>query len=273
MPRCPLWDDCPAKREPKTARGMFKHLIGTKPYGGHELPPEEAQKLVDEVFSPNNVVVNTTEKRISHNNCKTYTEKLKRKYEEAVEKNKGVDDVYYCATPGYITPRSLDFNKNYAFCEVGKVRSKDYGYLEYRIEALIIKLAKQRGWIMPIVGKEWELVDAERNFAETPSPRKPDLVAYDKNEQSYVIIEIKENNLPSSINKANSELNVYPGLLANEIDFANHVYGKQVKNVKVRGYMLLPNAPTIVTRYGVITFDISNGLSEDLRFSVVKEPE
>jgi len=210
--------------------------------------------------------------KVARHHCETYTQKLKVMYNIAAEKNKGLEDVYYCATPGYITARSLDYSKNNAFCEVGNMRKTKYEYNENRIQALLVKKAKQNSWMLPIEGKEWELLDAERNFANTSAPKKPDLIAYNKKDASYVVLELKENNKQTSIESAISELNKYLVLLDNEIECANHVYGKNVKKGNVHGFILMPQAPD-VPRFGVVTFDNLNDLSDKTKFHIIKEPD
>lgn len=165
----------------------------------------------------------------------TYSQKLHKNYIRAQQSNQEEGDIYYCATPSDITQRSLDLSNRYVFCANTGEGNSDRP--EYRLQAYLIKKAKANKWILPIPGKDWVLIDAERNFAGTKGNRKPDLIAYSQQENSYIILELK---IGRTLAVAKRELVKYHGLLLKELVGANTVYGKNVPAQNIKCYLVWP---------------------------------
>lgn len=206
---------------------------------------------------------------------KTYTEILKNNYQKAKELNKKSIDKYFCATSkkGKITPRTLELDSTSVFCEKER-RKTSKASPEYQLQAFLVKTAKNNNWILPIDGKNWELIDAERNFAKEKSPKKFDLLAYSKKDNDYIILELKKDR---NLGTAVEELKKYIEMLTKEISGANEVYQKNGN--KVRGYVVYPN--TVGNRrdkgceFGIIEYPSGNILenikNNKIKFTIYKE--
>lgn len=173
---------------------------------------------------------------------KTFTDNLKQNYEKACIKNKNQQEFYYCATSSGTTERILDLDSKFVFCKPCSNESKNNEIKEYKLAAFMVREAlKDPNNFLPIKGKKWRLLDAERNFAkedlsEVGKGQRLDLLAYDEQEQSYIVLELK---IERSLKKADAELLQYTNTLQNHMEEANKLYSLNAKNVE--GYIVWPS--------------------------------
>lgn len=169
----------------------------------------------------------------------TYSEKLHTNYISAqqLNNNSTEENIYYCATPNGITARSLDLSSPYVFC--ANTGEGNGNKPEYRLQAYLVKKAKANNWILPIPGKDWVLIDTERNFAKTTGHKKPDLIAYSQQENAYIILELKKER-NGNRERGKDELIKYHALLSKEREGANTVYGKNVPAQNIKSYLVWP---------------------------------
>jgi len=211
----------------------------------------------------------------------TFTDELRNQYDAASKANKGQTGIYHCATPKGLTPRNLDLSSEYVFCDI---RHKDNPpkknkIFESRLAAfLITKALENKNLLLPIKGKEWKLLDAERNFAsadlsEEGKGKRLDILAYEAKTNSYIVIELK---VGRRFTEAKNELERYTDTIKNHIGAANSVYSVEASNVK--GYIVWKSTPgkprEIDNQWGLIEYD-EVVLKEDvdkLDFSIITEP-
>ena len=173
----------------------------------------------------------------------TFTEKLKKKYVTACDKNNEQAKYYYCASSTKITPRILNLKHDYVFCDKKheKKTDKKNEILEYKLAAFLVKKAlENENWLLPIKGKEWRLLDAERNFAREDvseenkdNGKRLDILAYEEKTKSYIVLELKINR---AFAKANKELKCYTDTINKWKSYANDVYSVEAENIK--GYIV-----------------------------------
>ena len=224
---------------------------------------------------------------IIHN---TFSDKAKRHYENARESNKGQYQFYHCSTSVKVTRRCLDLKCSYVFCEKCKLEPKKNVIMESRLQAYLVKKALMAdvegyNWLLPINDakkKVWRLLDAKRNFAaadldkENGGGKRLDILAYEAETNSFVVLELKANN---DIPKAKLELARYTATIRKNLVQANGFYSVNAKSVK--GYIVCTAAewPAVETRdtedifpWGLIEYkkecldDIEN-----IKFKVIKE--
>lgn len=156
-----------------------------------------------------------------------------------IKNEKSEDSKYYLVSKENEAERNLDLDSEYVFCMNPETKKKKNNLSEYRFQAYMIKKAKMNKSKLPISGKNWVLIDAERNFSGKGAYRKPDLIAYEKESNSYVILELK----PKRILKlALSELQSQRIRLANEIIGANTVYNRNVERENIQCFLVWPAA-------------------------------
>ena len=230
---------------------------------------------------PNGMQYNNKQSNIM---SKTFTEELIKRYEIACTENKGQAEYYCCVSSnGKIIPRSLKLDSKYVFCNVKyeKEKSKNNVILEYKLAAFLIKKAlEDENWLLPIKGKKWRLLDAERNFADVDiseenkgKGKRLDILAYEEETKSYIVIELKVNR---AFTTADNELRCYTDTIEKMMNEANNVYSVKAENVK--GYIVW-NAPKgnrnpIDNQWGMIEYDIDvlkDGV-EKLEFLIKTEP-
>jgi hypothetical protein len=195
---------------------------------------------------------------------KTFSKRLHKRYKDACVKNndKETGDFYHCATQGDVTARYLDLKQPYVFC--AKRTNKEGNRQEYRAQAYMIRQAKANNWQLQIKDEEgknvdWILLDAERNFAGKGAHKKLDLLAYSETKKAYIVLELKKDR--NALPKAQVELGTYIQRMKDEVSGANIVYGKNVANDKVFGYLIAPETPSGYNKnndafgFGVILFD------------------
>ncbi|MBP2657111.1 MAG: hypothetical protein H6Q69_143 [Firmicutes bacterium] len=211
---------------------------------------------------------------------KTFTNKAKKRYEKSCEANKGQNEFYYCATSTGVTKRNLDLNSEYVFCQSCPEESKNNTIKEYKLQAFMIKTAlKEAKHLLPIKGKEWVFLDAERNFAkddlsEVGNGRRLDILAYDESSMTYIVLELKSKRDSTSDDVADRELLRYVSTIENHIEKANEFYSANAQNVK--GYIVWPsnkNPEKNDKPWGLIEYE-ENFLDdiENLNFKLIKEP-
>ena len=215
---------------------------------------------------------------------KTFTEKLRKKYLTACDKNKGQEEYYHCASSTKIIPRILNLKHDYVFCDKKHETKtgKKNEILEYKLAAFLVKKASEdENWLLPIKFKEWRLLDAERNFADADiseenkgKGKRLDILAYEEKTKSYIILELK---ISRALTKADEELKCYTNTIKKWIDDANNVYSVNAENIK--GYIVW-NAPNgerkkIENQWGIIEYDIEflKNDVEKLEFSIKTEPK
>ena len=155
------------------------------------------------------------------------SDKGKEQYAKAREMNQERSDFYCCATPERITKRSLKLQSRYVFTT--KINDIDPEPIpsnqdrkEYRLQACIIKKAKENSWLLPFPSdsnKKWILIDAERNFADADKidvgeGKKLDLLGYEAETKTYIVLELKANR---DFAKANKELAQYTSTVEENI--------------------------------------------------------
>ena len=216
----------------------------------------------------------------------TFNEELKQLYDTVCNKNKEQIEIkrYYCASSsGAITPRNLELTNDYVFCDIKHKdnKPKKNSIKEYKLEAFMIKKSlENKNWLLPIKGKEWKLLDAERTFtkeelSEKGRGQRLDILAYEEKTKSYIVLELKANENKRDLSKANKELECYTNTLKTHIKEANMVYSVEAENVK--GYIVW-NAPrrkpqNNETKWGLIEYNIDtlNNDVDNLEFSIIKE--
>ena len=215
----------------------------------------------------------------------------KKEYNDAYGKNKGQTEVYHCATAKYITKRYLDLHSQYPFCEKQPDAKKKNKIIEYKIEALMAKKAlSNEDWLLPIDSKKWRLLDAERNFAKADLAEKGkgqrlDILAYETDTKSFVVLELKApgDKQPEKIACAETELKTYTGAIRKHRVAANKFYSMaedrlEIEATQVKGYIVCSSGEAVdnkQTPWGIITYDgalVKNEIGK-LKFSVVKEPD
>lgn len=221
---------------------------------------------------------------------KTFTKKLKEHYEEAREKNKAPSNVYYCATSKEEpSPRCLDLQSEYVFCVLEdkkeNLTNKSNSIAEYRLQASLVKKAKTDSeWLLPIQGKKWTLLDAERNFAGDDlsiegKGKRLDILAYEAETKAYIVLELK---VKRAFKKAKQEVLSYTSTIRENLDMANLCYSVDAKNVQ--GYILWnalswpprKTSQTIDNPWGLIEYDeafLAKDKIENISFEIVKEPD
>lgn len=191
----------------------------------------------------------------------TFSEKAKEFYEEACKQNKTQyqHQHYYCSRADGLTKRCLDLKCAYVFCQECKPEPKKNVIKEYKLQAYLVKKAlmadaKGINWLLPINDakkKGWRLLDAERNFAdedlnkEDGSGKRLDILAYEADTNSFVVLELK---VERAISKAKRELARYTAAIRDNLGEANDFYS--VKAQSVKGYIVCPAAewPAVETR-------------------------
>jgi len=214
---------------------------------------------------------------------KTFTEELIKKYEIACSENKGQAKYYYCASSTKIIPRILNLKHDYVFCDKKHENKTDKknNIWEYKLAAFLVKKAlEDENWLLPIKGKKWKLLDAERNFADADiseenkgKGKRLDILAYEEETKSYIVMELKVNR---AFTTADNELRCYTDTIEKMMNEANNVYS--VKSENVKGYIVW-NAPKgnrnpIDNQWGMIEYDI-DVLKDDvekLEFLIKTEP-
>ena len=217
--------------------------------------------------------------------------KAKEKYNEAYEKNKRQSEIYHCATSRRITCRNLDLKSEYPFCEQSPDKKKANTINEYKIEAFMAKKAlSDAGWLLPIDQKKWRLLDAERNFAkadlnESDKGQRLDILAYEADTNSFVVLELKApgDKQPEKIERAETELETYTGVIRNCLKDANDFYSMpdddlNIAATQVKGYIVCAAGEAVndkKTRWGIITYEgelVENDI-ESITFKIVKDPD
>lgn len=208
---------------------------------------------------------------------KTFTEKAKKNYEKACDENKGQHKFYFCATSGATTKRTLDLNSPYVFCTRWPEKNKNNEIKEYKLAAFMVREAlKETNYLLPIEGKEWVLLDAERKFAkddlsEVGDGQRLDLLAYEKKTKTYIVLELK---ISRALAKADRELSRYTSTIEKHIKIINEFYSVDAENVK--GYIVWPSNPNPSKNdkpWGLIEYN-SEKLEdiENLKFDLIKDP-
>lgn len=214
----------------------------------------------------------------------TFTDDLKEEYEKACESNKGQHQYYFCATSERTTARILNLNHPFVFCnrDYEQMEGKNNNLKEYKLAAYIVKEAlKDQNGLLPIKGKRWKLLDAERKFAKADlckrgDGQRLDLLAYDEDEQCYIVLELKvERDLMKKSNGAHSELLEYTGTMENNRTEANTIYSVEAQ--KVKGYIVWPGVkkPKKYDKpWGLIEYDKAklDDNIETLTFAIIREP-
>ena len=216
----------------------------------------------------------------------TFTEKLRSKYIEARASNCEQKDasVYHCATSDGITKRSLNLKSAYVFCvpidDISENKPKKNVILEYMVQALLVKEALGNGELfLPIAGKKWRLLDAERNFAGDDlsaegKGKRLDLLAYEAETETYIVLELK---VTRALAKAKRELKRYTSTMTSNLEQANYCYAAKAKNVQ--GYIIWPandNPRKLENPWGVIEYDktfLDKDKIESIKFDIIKEPD
>ena len=221
--------------------------------------------------------------------------RAKKEYEVAYKKNKGQHETYHCATATKNTPRSLDLNSKSVFCK-NERNSGTKNYCEYLLQAYMAKkaLLDESSWFLPIEGKKWALLDAERNFAAADlapfilklGHRRLDLLAYEAETQTFVILELKVPGSDSGnlLNTAGQELEAYARAIRTHISDANKFYSVEedgfIINAKnVHGYIVWPandNPRKLDSPWGLIEYDkyfLDKNKVESIKFDIIKEPD
>lgn len=222
---------------------------------------------------------------------KTFTDtgRAKRLYDKAYEMNKGQNEIYYCATSSYITPRKLDLHSEFPFVKQQPDRKKNNNIKEYRLQAYMVKEAlKKTDWLLPINGKKWRLLDAERNFARedlntAKGHRRLDLLAYEDETQSYIVLELKIPGKSSGelLATANNELTTYTGAINKFIGEANTFYSIEADLVliqahRVKGYIVCSSMEKQLQEYswGSIEYNAKDlDDIENIKLNIIKEPD
>ena len=214
---------------------------------------------------------------------KTFTEGLRSNYIKACTNNYEQKDasVYYCATAKKdLTTRCLDLNCDYVFCHKCKSEAKKNIIKEYRLEAFLVKKAmKDKNHRLPIKDKKWVLLDAERNFADSDlsgegEGRKFDLLAYETDTKTFIILELK---IERAFSKACRELSCYTSTIRKHINEANTCYGTDAENI--RAYIVWPandNPRKLDSPWGLIEYDksfLEKDTIENIKFDIIKEPD
>ena len=217
----------------------------------------------------------------------TYTDKLKEEYAKAREMNQERSDFYCCATPERITKRSLKLQSRYVFTT--KINDIDPEPIpsnqdrkEYRLQACIIKKAKENSWLLPFPSdsnKKWILIDAERNFADSDKSdvgegKKLDLLGYEAETKTYIVLELKANR---DFAKANKELAQYTSTVEENIIEMNKCYSLKAQYVK--GFIVWPSCTRPRKKdnpWGLIEYDeafLAKDKIESITFKIVKDPD
>lgn len=219
----------------------------------------------------------------------TFTSELGKRYKEAWKETENSCDVFCCATADYTTDRNLDLSSGLVFCEE-KTGGTKIKRKEYRLQAYLIKKALNNGKYLQIGNKKWLLLDAERTFAgndikaannnsiKAQGRKRLDILAYEEETNTYVILELKAAR-DNIYKKAAEELDVYCRTIEKYIDDANNnVYRKTGENVC--GYIVLPCQKHIDDdKWGIIEYDlksldhIKDSPDTDVVFNVIREPK
>lgn len=211
----------------------------------------------------------------------TFNKELIKKYENACTENKGQAKYYHCASSTKIIPRILNLKHNYVFCDKKHENKTDKRnrILEYKLAAFLVKKAlEDENYLLPIKGKKWKLLDAERNFADADiseenkgKGKRLDILAYEEKTKSYIILELKINR---AFAKANRELKCYTDTIKTWIKNADDVYS--VKAVNVKGYIVWnaprgKEKPKEKNQWEIIEYDIDvlRDNVENLEFTII----
>ena len=207
----------------------------------------------------------------------TFTDALKQNYENACRKNKNQHESYYCATSTGVTERSLDLNSEFVFLTPGLNGNKNNVIKEAKLQAFMVKEAlKNDDHLLPIMGKKWRLLDAERNFAKADlsndgKGQRLDLLAYEEQTQSFIVLELK---VERDLATAGPELRRYTSTIGGQIKKANAIYSVNAQNVV--GYIVWPwNAKPRKNDnpWGLIEYETEQlDNIENLKFALIKEP-
>ena len=235
---------------------------------------------------------------------KTFTETVKKRYEKARkenENNKVQHEVYSVATSEGITKRCINLKNRYVFCtcehedatccEQCMSKAKNNVLKEYRLQAFLIKRALMTdnihtNWVLPFETKRWRLLDAERNFASADldktqgDGRKLDILAYEEETKSFIVLELKKDWREEVKEKANNELKRYTSTIQKNIEDANDFYSVHAQNVK--GYIVYPSVKrsaelikeTKDLAWGLLEYDRKYlDDIENIKYQIVKEPD
>jgi hypothetical protein len=215
----------------------------------------------------------------------TFTPRLKKKYAAACAENCGQKTaekyITVSGSKNKFTERNLDLTSGHVFDDIvsknlpvkkGQARSP-----EYKLEAFLVKkaiehqleLGENRGWPLLSINNNWFLLDAERNISsldlqkddpEIKKARRLDILAYDKTNNSLIVLELKAEKTAAAIKKANQELKLYTGALKRFLTDIQDIYNIG-PITRVKGYQVLPEGSAIGEvhpDWGVITYKDEN---------------